>query len=96
MLDTIISNIDSDLAFISENTDNAFALKSVNIINIKMDYIRNKTYSTKETVYALCDKMANFDVRNMRNIPELSEEVYSRIDSLYNEILLIKDAYFEN
>ena len=91
----VITCVQSDIEFIKNNTNNAFILKSCNILTIKLQDIIDKKYKTKEVVYEVCDKIVNYDVRNMRFVPELSDELYSKIDELAVHAEQIKETYFE-
>ena len=94
-MDEILTCVESDLEFIESNSDNAYILKSCNIIRIKLEDIKNKKYKTQEVVYGICDKIVDYDIHNMRSVPGLSDELYSKIDELAIHAEQIKVAYFE-
>ena len=94
-MDEIIKCVESDIEFIKNNTDNAYIIKSCCILNIKLEDIKERKYKTVEVVYKFCDKMVNYDIHNMRSVPELSDELYAKIDELSIHAEQIKTAYFE-
>ena len=94
-MDEIIKCVEADIEFIRNNTDNAYILKSCDIITIKLQDIKERKYKTEEVVYVFCDKMVNYDIHNMRSVPELSDELYTKIDELSTHAEQIKTAYFE-
>ena len=94
-MDEIIKCVETDIEFIRNNTDNAYILKSCDILAIKLQDIKERKYKTEEVVYGFCDKMVNYDIHNMRSVPELSDELYAKIDELAVHAEQIKTAYFE-
>ena len=94
-MDEIIKCVEADIEFIKNNTDNAYILKCCDILTIKLQDIKDKKYKTEEVVYGFCDKMVNYDIHNMRSVPELSDELYAKIDELSIHAEQIKTAYFE-
>lgn len=94
-MDEIIKCVEADIEFIRANTENAYILKSCDILTIKLGDIKERKYKTEEVVYGFCDKMLNYDIHNMRSVPELSDELYAKIDELALYAEQIKAAYFE-
>lgn len=94
-MDEIIKCVEADIESIRANTENAYILKSCDILTIKLEDIKERKYKTEEVVYGFCDKMVNYDIHNMRSVPELSDELYAKIDELALHAEQIKAAYFE-
>lgn len=91
----LLSNIETILTYIKSNTENEYIIKVCGIIDLKLDAFRNKEYTTHELVNQVCDKIINYDIRNMKGVSGQADTVYEKMNELSSLIEQIKIVYFE-
>lgn len=94
-MEKLLASINTRLKYITNNSDNSFIHKRCDIINIKLDEIRERKYETYDTVAALCDRIINFDIDLMKRTPDQTNMVYKKMDELAGFVEQIKSKYFE-
>lgn len=95
-MEKILSSIKTRLTYITTNSDNAFILKRCETVNMELDSIRNKQFSTMEAVKQVTDRIINVDVSIMKRVAGQSNMVYKKMDELANFVSQIPDLYFLN
>lgn len=95
-MEKLLSSIKTRLTYITTNSDNAFILKRCETVNIELDSIRNKQFSTMEAVKQVTDRIINVDVSIMKRVAGQTNMVYKKMDELANFVSQIPDLYFLN
>ena len=90
----LLSNIDNVLDYIKSNSTNAYILKEVNIINIKLDDIRNKVVDSEDLLNFICDKIVGYDISTMKRVTGQKKDIYNKYIVLEGYIKDIKLNYF--
>lgn len=95
-MEKLLSSIKTRLTYITTNSDNAFILKRCETVNMELDSIRNKQFSTMEAVKQVTDRIINVDVSIMKRVAGQTNMVYKKMDELANFVSQIPDLYFLN
>lgn len=95
-MEKLLSSIKTRLTYITTNSDNAFILKRCETVNMELDSIRNKQFSTMEGVKQVTDRIINVDVSIMKRVAGQTNMVYKKMDELANFVSQIPDLYFLN
>ena len=95
-MEKLLSSIKTRLTYITTNSDNAFILKRCETVNMELDSIRNKQFSTMEAVKQVTDRIMNVDVSIMKRVAGQTNLVYKKMDELANFVSQIPDLYFLN
>lgn len=94
-MDKILNSINTRLTYIRSNSSNTYILKQCDIIDEKLDEIRNKKYETSEMVNQVCDNIINRDISLMKRVAGETNMVYKKMDELAGFIDELKTLYFE-
>lgn len=94
-LDNLCSRINTRINYVKNNTENAFITKSLGTIGIKLDMFKAKSYKEQETVNYACDRIINYDIRNMKGVQGLTNMVYKKMDEMAEFFEMMKTVYFE-
>lgn len=95
-MEKLLSSIKTRLTYITTNSDNAFILKRCETVNMELDSIRNKQFSTMEAVKQVTDRIINVDVSIMKRVAGQTNMVYKKMGELANFVSQIPDLYFLN
>lgn len=90
----LLSSINTRLDYISNNSKNAYILKQVEIVRMKMKEFADWKYSTPEVVDKICDKIVSYDISNMKRVSGETNMVYKKMDELAGFVQDIKVTYF--
>ena len=94
MLEKILASIATRLKYIKNNAAAKYVVKEANIIDIKLDDIRNRVIKTQQLLDMVCDKIINQDISNMKGVQGETAMVYKKMDELAGFVEEIKSAYF--
>ena len=94
-MEKLLASIATRLKYIRNNSKNNFILKSCDIIDMKLDEIRAKKYTSISIVTDICDKIVNYDISRMKRVAGETDMVYKKMDELAGFIAEIKEKYFE-
>lgn len=94
MMEKILASIATRLKYIKNNAAAAYVIKEADIIDIKLDDIRNRVIKTQELLDNVCDKIINQDISNMKGVQGETSMVYKKMDELAGFVEEIKGAYF--
>lgn len=92
-MDKILNSIETRIKYIESNTENAFLLSMCNVIRLSIQEIKERKFTTQETVDQACD-IAKNNISKMRRTPDQTNMVYRKMDELDNFIEKIKSEYF--
>lgn len=95
MMEKLLNSINTRINYILNNSDNDYIAKECNVINIKLDDIRNKVIKTQELLNEVCNKIINNDIDKLKRVPGQTDMVYKKMNELANFIEQIKELYFE-
>lgn len=96
-MDSILNSINTRLTYIREHSENAFILKSCDIIDEKLNPIRNKSIKTEQLLHTVIDEIIKRDIANMRSVTTINLETKTtirKIDELESFIVDLEAAYF--
>ena len=96
-MEELLNSIKADLDYLINNTDNQFIIDTCNMIDDKLNQIRNRTIISQESLNYFCDYIINKDINKMKRV--ISDETkmeYTKMDELATLISEIKEKYFEN
>lgn len=93
-METLLKEIDDKLLDIRKNSSNIFIIKICNSIEMKLEYIKDKTFISRESVYNICNTMI-YDLDYIyKRYPTTSDDIIKDIEVLKINIEKIKTAYF--
>lgn len=92
----LLNSINTRIKYILNNSNNDYITKECNIINIKLDDIRNRMIKTEELLNEVCDKIIDNDIYKLKRVPDQPNMVYKKMNELENFIKQIKELYFKS
>jgi hypothetical protein len=94
-MDKLMNSINTRIKYILNNSDNEFIKHRCEIINTKLDELKERKYKDKETVYFICNNIINVDIAKMKGVSEQTNMVYKKMDELAGFIEDLKTVYFD-
>ena len=94
-MDKILNSINTRIKYILNNSDNDFIRHRCDIINTKIDELRDKRHYDKDTVEFICNNIINVDCRYLKGVPGQTNMVYKKVDELAGFVNDLKVAYFD-
>lgn len=94
-MDKLLNSINTRLTYIESHTDNAYILNICRIIREKLVDIKERKYTSQDTINDICDRIINTDINKMKRVGGQSDMVYRKMSELANFIEQIKEKYFE-
>ena len=94
-MDKLLASIATRIKYIRNNTDNAYLNKALDIIELKLQEIKDRKYNTQEVIDNICDTIINFDIARMKGVSGQTDMVYRKMNELANFIDQIKVVYFD-
>ena len=94
-MEKLLASIATRMKYIRSNSENAFILKSLDIIDIKLSELKERKYTSVAVVESICDHVVSYDIQRMKGVTGESNMVYKKMDELAGFIEELKTAYFE-
>ena len=94
-MDKLLNSINTRLTYIENHTENAYILNICRIIREKIKEIKDRIYSSQNTINDICDRIVNVDINKMQRVGGQTDMVYKKMSELANFVLQIKDNYFD-
>ena len=94
-MEKILNSIATRIKYIREHSENAFILKQCDIIEIKIEELKERKYDSHAVVENICDHIVGYDIDRMKRVAGETNMVYKKMDELAGFILDLKEAYFE-
>ena len=94
-MDKLLSSIATRIKYIRSNSENAFILKSCDVIEVKMQEFKDRKYASVAVVENICDHIVTYDIGRMKGVSGETNMVYKKMDELAEFVASIKDAYFK-
>lgn len=94
-MDKLMNSINTRIKYILNNSDNEFIKHRCEIINIKLDELKERKYKDNDTVYFICNNIINVDIAKMKGVSGQTNMVYKKMDELAGFIEDLKTVYFD-
>lgn len=94
-MDKLMNSINTRIKYILNNSDNEFIKHRCEIINTKLDELKERKYKDKDTVYFICNNIINADIAKMKGVSGQTNMVYKKMDELAGFIEDLKTVYFD-
>lgn len=94
-MDKLLSSIATRIKYIRSNSDNAFINSALDIVEIKIEELKERKYSSVAVVEDICNHIISYDIRRMKGVPGETNMVYKKMDELAGFVEELKVAYFE-
>ena len=94
-MDKLLSSIATRIKYIRSNSDNAFINSALDIVEIKIEELKERKYSSVAEVEDICNHIISYDIRRMKGGPGETNMVYKKMDELAGFVEELKVAYFE-
>ena len=91
----LLNSINTRIKYIINNSHTKFIHHRCDIINIKLDELKDRKFKDQETVNAICNSIINNDISMMKGVLGETNMVYKKMDELAEFVEQIKTAYFE-
>ena len=94
-MDKLMNSINTRIKYILNNSNNEFIIHRCEIINTKLDELKERKYKDKETVYFICSNIIYVDIAKMKGVSGQTNMVYKKMDELTGFIEDLKTVYFD-
>lgn len=91
-MEALLIDIDTELQYIKNSTDNKYILKQCDIIYMKLVDIKERKFQQIESVQYTTDSIIG-NINNMKGVLEQPEDYYTTLDKLSELVLEIPSRY---